>query len=486
MKLIVLFHIFIFNVGAQLEMPQCTSLFVAPLAHKRYFSIKSKDVNFDTFNAERSTSLAMCDISIPHRAYGASVDMTLFEGGGTGWNGAYYSIHLYSSSTGIVGQADEQVNGLGAGTLEWDYSKGSKLDVTDLYISSGNGLADDDGVCYLVHLSIPAVEDLEPILAFDKAYEIDNGLKGDCSQALQLESPVAIICRNNPSLDVDTRLKILFFASTSNFVSPNLDFGQSKETYAEFRTYLQSNHQVGSTCYIEMDIDDLSVIRPPTPMPSFQPTEIPTNGNNENSTFMTTEDDDLNINVTTPISIIPFGLSHKVRNAIVIFMIIIQIILIIVAVKIVIGTRNINDAANEKDEKDEQGGRSDNRADDDTSVSISVTIPSSNVTHSLRKHISNDEDDEGTDDSNHANNTKNPLHRVFKIGSKNHKRKEDGQRYEMISLDSSSHQLDVSIRGDDYNVNNEDDDAMLEVGKGSYDINDESPENTAEHGEGNM
>ena len=437
-----------FDAGVMLEIPQCSSLFIAPLAYKRLFDIVTQELTFNTSNTERLTSLSVCDSAIPGKIYGASIAMTLFEGGGIGWSGAYYSTHWYSASSAIIGQADGQVNGIVAGTLEWDYSKGSKLDVTDLYIPSDNSFADNSNVCYLLHLSIPIVEDLEPILAFDEAYEIVHGVKRDCSRAVQTQSPIATICRNDPNFDVDARLKIQFYAHTSSDGSHKLDFGQSKATYAELNTYMQNTHAVGGICYIEMDLNGiLKAIHLPTAMPSFLPTEAAPN-NYDNSTAMIIDDDDFVANVTSD-SMIPFDLPHEVRNAIIIFMTIIQVILIFLAIKFVMDTKMIDNT-----EKDEDVDLADNDETHDD-VSVICTSPPSGV-HTSRPQMKNYED--GDEGKQHADEIKNPLHRVFKSGGKNHKRKGDGQSYEMISLDSSSHQLDISIRGEDCSGIDDDDD----------------------------
>ena len=90
-------------------------------------------------------------------------------------------------------------------------------------------------------------------------------------------------------------------------------------------------------------------------------------------------------------------------------------------------------------------------------------------------HTESDNEDEPeiNHDDNHTKsksriNIKNPLHNVFQGSGKT---KGGGQRYERVSLDSSSHQLDVSsMRGTEDEDNDDDDDDSID--------NDDSIEET--------
>ena len=102
------FFVCVYNLGVQVELAQCSSLFIAPMAYKRTFSVVSQEIPYDTSEGKRSTIGGVCKIfPFNEASSGVFIDVILYEGGGVGWIGAYYSIHPYHPSSSLLGQFDE-------------------------------------------------------------------------------------------------------------------------------------------------------------------------------------------------------------------------------------------------------------------------------------------------------------------------------------------------------------------------------------------
>jgi hypothetical protein len=113
--------------STSMSIPQC-GVYLAPMRTSQVFCV-DKAVSMIDATTKKSVSLfaqqscsPLCEL-VPHVTF----DMTLFEGGGSGWMGGYYAITpLLQFPTGLVamfgGRKVTNVSAVSAGTLEWSFS----------------------------------------------------------------------------------------------------------------------------------------------------------------------------------------------------------------------------------------------------------------------------------------------------------------------------------------------------------------------------
>ena len=278
--------------GIQLEIAQCEGLYLGPLANKQYFRVSSKEVTYSeeppklfrtgSCTLEHSTTAEFPSLS------SMMINVTLFEGGGAGWSGAYYSIHSYGTYPHLVGGCTSTrygccadgvtaklhfdgtncnddnygASGLFAGSLEWGYMKQSQIsvDFLEMEISSSSSapyirIAEDDStvittngnLCFLTMLSVPvtALPELNPIMAFDDAVTVKSDSTAEiCAYNLDLDTPIVLICPDIYNNSID----LTFYENS--YISTN-DFGQSKTSWDVMnRNVFDSSVAVGK-CIID-------------------------------------------------------------------------------------------------------------------------------------------------------------------------------------------------------------------------------------------
>jgi hypothetical protein len=113
--------------STSMSIPQC-GVYLAPMRTSQVFCV-DKAVSMIDATTKKSVSLfaqqscsPLCEL-VPHVTF----DMTLFEGGGSGWMGGYYAITpLLQFPKGLVAMFDGRrvtnVSAVSAGTLEWSFS----------------------------------------------------------------------------------------------------------------------------------------------------------------------------------------------------------------------------------------------------------------------------------------------------------------------------------------------------------------------------
>ena len=280
--------------STSMSIPKC-GVFLAPMRTSQVFCV-DKSVSMIDATTQKSLSVfeqdscsPLCAL-VPHVTF----DMTLFEGGGSGWMGGYYAITpLIQFPTEMVatfnGHQVTNVSAVSAGTLEWSFS-----DERSICVPLGNYYRNTPKVrsrsleshtlnseeeeedeeeeqggerqresmrntlesqaaavtapaCYIMHLSVPTVTPVvQPIMQFLKAWTLPlakgmTGATGDeCTYFFRPNITYGIVCVN-PSLGEGN---ITFYKTNSSHIG-QIPIMTPIEMYTAYTPY---NSSIAGVC----------------------------------------------------------------------------------------------------------------------------------------------------------------------------------------------------------------------------------------------
>lgn len=233
---------------------------VAPLVPTQRFCLLSPTpMNFSNYlYYPEVTCVSSCSQNAHYQ-----LRLELFEGGGVGWEGAYYALHRLDDT----GLPDSSIasRAVGAGTLEWGFGE-----YTEVCIPKGT-------TCYVMEVSIPSATDgLDPILIFRdaKLHNPDGSLSDiECPYILHDNVTFAKICVN----DLHSTARITFLGQAK---APT-NFGQTTVDWATLSTKFNQQVPIG-TCGSTLLLSTIATTTSPTeapfdtPPPSVEPRPAPT------------------------------------------------------------------------------------------------------------------------------------------------------------------------------------------------------------------
>ena len=249
--------------GIQMSIPQCDNLYLTPLAKKQFFYIEDSYITYKTGSGKPNKN-ADHPICRPDYCSSSSYDslklnVTLFEGGGVGWSGAYYVVHDYTSLLQDQYSGNDYSSyALTAGTLEWGYLKSSTICLQSpaetpstrnfKYLHDIKQQSNKtEPYCFAIELSVPSkqIPELFPQLSFDDAIIINkDGSTSPCPHNLDLDTSVALFCNSYHS----SLYNLTFYKSS---IPKDENFGQSYETWNNFNRFISNITQVGNCLIIK-------------------------------------------------------------------------------------------------------------------------------------------------------------------------------------------------------------------------------------------